>query len=194
MWAVWSATLKTYVSAPLNLPSKWRRFYAKIIIEKGDRMTRPCICSRWRRDQSFWFTSHQPSFTNSDISGPNPPRSSSRHPQTPARSSTWWPRMGVPVVFHLPTVYINRKMMVPFDSRSRWRSSSRRWLTGVSGKVSMWTLLPTFWGVRVSVCDMWCIRADFDSEDLNFNEMVDAVFYHPLLDTNYIRLTPSRRG
>ena len=27
------------------------------------------------------------------------------------------------------------------------------------------------------------VYGDFDSEDLNFNEMVDATFYHPLLDT-----------
>ena len=29
------------------------------------------------------------------------------------------------------------------------------------------------------------VYRDFDSEDLNFNELVDAIFYHPLLDTTH---------
>ena len=29
------------------------------------------------------------------------------------------------------------------------------------------------------------VYPDYDSEDLNFNELVDAVYYHPLLDTTY---------
>ena len=31
---------------------------------------------------------------------------------------------------------------------------------------------------------------DFDSEDLNFHELVDAVFYHPLLDTTHDLVLP----
>ena len=29
------------------------------------------------------------------------------------------------------------------------------------------------------------VYPDYDSEDLNFDELVDAVYYHPLLDTTY---------
>ena len=33
---------------------------------------------------------------------------------------------------------------------------------------------------------LWhAVYPDFDSEDLNFNEVIDAVYYHPLLDTTY---------
>ena len=32
-------------------------------------------------------------------------------------------------------------------------------------------------------CLWHVVYQDFDSEDLNFNELIDAVFYHPLLDT-----------
>ena len=34
-------------------------------------------------------------------------------------------------------------------------------------------------------CLWHVVYPDFDSEDLTFNEMVDAVFYHPLLDTTH---------
>ena len=29
------------------------------------------------------------------------------------------------------------------------------------------------------------VHSDFDSEDLNYNELLDAVYYHPLLDTTH---------
>ena len=34
-------------------------------------------------------------------------------------------------------------------------------------------------------CLWHVVYGDFDSEELNFNEMVDAVFYHPTLDTTH---------
>ena len=34
------------------------------------------------------------------------------------------------------------------------------------------------------------VYKDFDSEDLNFNELVDAVYYHPLLDTTHDLVIP----
>ena len=32
---------------------------------------------------------------------------------------------------------------------------------------------------------------DFDSEELNFNELIDAVYYHPMLDTTHDLSLPS---
>ena len=39
-------------------------------------------------------------------------------------------------------------------------------------------------------CLWHVVYKDFDSEDLNFNELVDAVYYHPLLDTTHDLVLP----
>ena len=39
-------------------------------------------------------------------------------------------------------------------------------------------------------CLWHVVYRDFDSEDLVFNEVVDAVYYHPLLDTTHDLLLP----
>ena len=87
-----------------------------------------------------------------------------------------------------PTVRINRKMMVPFPSSPSFfigAKARRQFRSGI------------YVGTITHVLEdegecLWhVVYEDFDSEDLNFNELVDAVFYHPLLDTTHDLRLPS---
>ena len=85
------------------------------------------------------------------------------------------------------TERINRKMMVPFPASPAFFIGAhvrRKFRQGI------------YVGTVTHVIDdegecLWhAVYQDFDSEDLSFNELVDAVFYHPLLDTTHDLVLP----
>ena len=82
---------------------------------------------------------------------------------------------------------INRKMMVPYPSSPAFfigARARRKFKQGI------------YVGTITHIIDdegecLWhVVYGDFDSEDLNFNEMVDALCYHPMLDTTHDLLLP----
>lgn len=86
-----------------------------------------------------------------------------------------------------PTVVINRKMMVPFPTSPSFF---------IGAKVRRQFQQGIYVGTVTNVIDdegecLWhVVYRDFDSEDLNFNELVDAAFYHPALDTTHDLVLP----
>ena len=87
-----------------------------------------------------------------------------------------------------PTVRINRKFMVPFPSSANFF---------IGAKVRRQFAQGIYVGTITHVLEdegesLWhAVYEDFDSEDLVFNELIDAVYYHPLLDTSHDLVLPT---
>ena len=86
------------------------------------------------------------------------------------------------------TININRKMMVPFPVSASFFIGARvmrKFRQGVfSGTVSH--------VIEDEGTTVWhAVYDDFDSEDLTDNELYDAIYYHPLLDSSSDLVLPS---